>query len=129
MLKVSIFSFSYIYGGIPEDKTGNEGGFVFDCRFIENPGRYDLYSSLTGKDEEVIKFLDGQEPAQVFLKNVYAIISSAVDNYIDRGFTNLMVCFGCTGGQHRSVYSAEKLSSYIREKYPETSVELTHCNL
>lgn len=129
MLKVSIFSFSYIYGGIPEDKTGNEGGFVFDCRFIENPGKYDKFEHLTGRDEDVIKFLDAQQPAQDFLKNVYGIISSAVDKYTERGFTNLMVCFGCTGGQHRSVYSAEKLSAYLTEKYPDTAVELTHCNL
>ena len=115
-LTVRITSFSY-RKGIPEDPSGNGGGFVFDCRAIHNPGRYDEYKQLTGRDEPVITFLDKEEPMQEFLAHVYSIVDYSVEKYLARGFKNLMVNFGCTGGQHRSVYSAEHLAAHLSEKY------------
>jgi RNase adaptor protein for sRNA GlmZ degradation len=129
MLKVRIFSFSYIYNSLPEDTTGNGGGFIFDCRYIYNPGRRREFVNLTGQDEPVKKFLDGQKEMQDFLGNIYDIIDPAVENYISRNFTDIMVSFGCTGGQHRSVYSAEKLTEHINQKFPDIKTELTHINL
>ncbi len=129
MLKVRIFSFSYKYNGIPQDTTENGGGFVFDCRFIHNPGKYEEYKNLTGKDEKVIIFLQKQAEMTDFLINVYGIIDKSVDNYIKREFSDLMVSFGCTGGRHRSVYSAEKLSIHLKEKYPEVEIVVTHQNI
>jgi len=129
MLKIRIFSFSYIYSGLPEDTSGNGGGFVFDCRFIFNPGRNPEFQNLTGNDKPVKDFLDNQEEMQVFLNNVFKIIDPAVDNYLSRKFSDLMVSFGCTGGQHRSVYSANKLNEHINQKYPEVKTELIHYNL
>ena len=123
MLKVRIFSFSYRGSGIPPDTSGNGGGFVFDCRFINNPGRHAEFILLTGKDPEVITFLDSDEIMQKFLRNVEQIADFAVDHYIGREYTDLMISFGCTGGQHRSVYSAEKLKSHLEKKY-EDKVEL-----
>lgn len=115
-LTVRITSFAY-KKGIPEDPSGNGGGFVFDCRAIHNPGRYDEYKQLTGQDEPVITFLDKEEAMQEFLIHVYSIVDYSVEKYLSRGFKNLMVNFGCTGGQHRSVYSAEHLASHLSEKY------------
>lgn len=129
MLKVRIYSFSYLYKGIPEDNTENGGGFVFDCRFIYNPGRNLEFRDLTGKDEAVIIFLDAQKEMQDFLNNVFNIIDPAVENYLSRNFTDLMISFGCTGGQHRSVYSAEKLRVHLKQKYPDIVIELIHTSL
>ena len=123
-LTVRITSFSY-KKGIPEDASGNGGGFVFDCRAIHNPGRYDEYKQLTGMDEPVINFLDKEEAMQKFLEHVYGIVDYSVEKYRSRGFKNLMVNFGCTGGQHRSVYSAEHLAAHLREKFG-VKVVLTH---
>ncbi|MBL8006145.1 MAG: ATP-binding protein [Ignavibacteria bacterium] len=128
-LTVYLNSFSYLKSGIPEDSTGNGGGFVFDCRFILNPGRKDEFKFLTGKDTEVIKFLDGTELMQEFLKSVYEIIDKAVMNYTERNFTSLMISFGCTGGQHRSVYAAEKTLQHIAGKFPEVTVNLRHIQI
>ena len=126
-LEVSIFSFSYMKS-IPQDYSGNGGGFVFDCRAIHNPGRYDEYKHLTGKDEEVKKFLREGTDAGEFLGNVYSIIRKSVDNYKARKFKHLMVSFGCTGGQHRSVYCAEQLTEFLKAD-PEINVNLRHIEL
>jgi RNase adaptor protein for sRNA GlmZ degradation len=130
MLKLKIFSFSYKKSGVPKDNTVNGGGFVFDCRFIYNPGRKEEFKHLTGKDNEVIDFLDKNSEMQEFLNHSEAIVKSAIDNYLQREFTDLMVCFGCTGGQHRSVYAAEKLMLRINDMFGrKMTVELHHNDL
>ena len=117
MLLVKVNSFSYKKSGIPKDETPNGGGFVFDCRFIYNPGREKQFNNLTGRDKVIIDFLDNDIHMQDFLKNVFSIIGPAIDDYISRNFTNLMVSFGCTGGQHRSIYAAEKLREHLKTKF------------
>jgi RNase adaptor protein for sRNA GlmZ degradation len=115
MLTINIFSFSYKKSGIPKDTSGNMGGFVFDCRCINNPAREINLMHLTGLDKEVIEYLEQTEEMTIFLKNVYSVINLAISNYLSRDFTNLMISFGCTGGQHRSVFAAEKLNQYLSE--------------
>jgi len=115
-LSVRIYSFSFHHGGVPKDETGNGGGFVFDGRSIPNPGREERFKRLTGKDAPVIEYLDQQESAHQFLDHVRALVDASVSEYQRRGFKNLMVSFGCTGGQHRSVYLAEQLAKHLREK-------------
>ena len=117
LLTLGINSFSYKITGVPEDSSGNGGGFVFDCRFIHNPGRYEPYKKLTGRDESVINFLQHHSDIGTYLQDIYRIVDAAVEDYIDRSFTNLQVNFGCTGGQHRSVYAADALAKHIKEKY------------
>lgn len=124
-LEVKVYSFSY-KKGVPKDMSGNGGGYVFDCRSIHNPGRYEPYKRLTGRDEAVIRFLEEDGEIKGFLQNVYALLEPHVETYSSRGFTNLMVSFGCTGGQHRSVYCAEHLARHIAEKYPDVRVRLIH---
>lgn len=123
-LTVRVMSFSY-KNGLPIDESGNGGGYVFDCRGIHNPGRYEPYKKLTGKDRAVIEFLEKDGEILDFLTSVYKLADSHIENYLSRGFENLMFCFGCTGGQHRSVYSAEHLAKHIVEKY-EVQVVLEH---
>lgn len=115
-LVVRVFSFSF-RKGIPEDTSGNGGGYVFDCRSTHNPGRYEPYKELTGLDEPVIRFLEDDGEILVFLESVYQLADAHVQRYLQRGFTNLMFCFGCTGGQHRSVYSAQHLAEHIHQKF------------
>jgi aminoglycoside/choline kinase family phosphotransferase len=123
-LQIVVYSFSY-KKGIPEDVSGNGGGYVFDCRAIHNPGRYDAYKQLTGLDKPVIDFLEKDGEIIPFLENVYALADKHIHRYIARGFTNLLFSFGCTGGQHRSVYSAQHLAEYIARKY-NVKVKLIH---
>lgn len=123
-LVVRVFSFSY-KKGIPEDLSGNGGGYVFDCRSTHNPGRYEPYKKLTGLDKPVIDFLEKDGEILTFLESVYRLADAHVERYMERGFTDLMFSFGCTGGQHRSVYSAEHLAHHLHEKYG-VKVELTH---
>ena len=115
-LKVTVYSFSF-HKGIPEDPSGNGGGYVFDCRSTHNPGRYEPYKKLTGLDEPVIRFLEDDGEILEFLEHVYALADKHVARYIQRGFTHLMFCFGCTGGQHRSVYSAQHLAEHLHRKF------------
>lgn len=123
-LKVRIFSFSY-KKGIPVDNTGNGGGYVFDCRSTHNPGRYEPYKKLTGLDTPVIEFLENDGEILTFLESVYKLADAHVERYMQRGFTSLMFCFGCTGGQHRSVYSAQHLALHLNQKYG-IEVDITH---
>ena len=123
-LVVRVMSFSY-KKGIPADPSGNGGGFVFDCRAVNNPGKYERYTHFTGMDEPVIKFLEEDGEMLPFLEQAYQLVDFSVKRYIDRGFQNLMVSFGCTGGQHRSVYSAEKMAQHINEKFG-VEVQLIH---
>lgn len=125
-LTVEINSFSYKKSGIPVDTSGNGGGFVFDCRFIFNPGRIDEYKDLTGKDSAVINFLDSQITMNEFLQSVYALITPAIKNYLERNFSHIMINFGCTGGQHRSVYSAEMTKKFIEKNFPSVKVTVNH---
>jgi len=124
MLEVKIVSFAY-KKGIPNDPSGNGGGFIFDCRAINNPGKYERFNHFTGLDEPVIRFLEDDGEITTFLGHVYSLVDASVKRYIDRGFTNLMVSFGCTGGQHRSVYSAQHLAEHLHQKY-DVKVRLIH---
>ena len=123
-LVVRVFSFSY-RKGIPKDTSGNGGGYVFDCRSTHNPGRYEQYKQLNGLDEPVISFLEEDGEILTFLESVYKLADAHVTRYIQRGFTSLMFAFGCTGGRHRSVYSAQHLAEHIHEKF---GIEVRVCH-
>jgi aminoglycoside/choline kinase family phosphotransferase len=125
VLEVKVYSCSF-KKGVPYDPTGNGGGYVFDCRSIHNPGRYEPYKKLTGRDEPVIRFLEDDGEIFGFLEHAYGVVDPHVETYMKRGFTSLMVCFGCTGGQHRSVYSAEHMAHHLAQKYPGIRVRLIH---
>jgi len=125
-LTLLIRSFSF-KRGLPEDDGGHGGGFVFDCRCLPNPGREAAFRHLTGKQPEVVAYLEKEGSVAVFFEHVKALAESAVDNYRIRGFSHLSVSFGCTGGQHRSVYFAERLARHFQTKYPQIRVCLHHC--
>ena len=123
-LIVRVYSFSY-HKGIPEDTSGNGGGYVFDCRSTHNPGRYERYKQLNGLDAPVVQFLEEDGEILTFLESVYKLADAHVARYIQRGFTSLMFAFGCTGGQHRSVYSAQHLAEHIHQKF---GIEVRVCH-
>ena len=123
-LTVTVYSFSF-RKGIPEDTSGNGGGYVFDCRSVHNRGKYERFKQLTGLDEPVIQFLEEDGEILRFLDHVYALVDAHVERFLERGFTHLQVSFGCTGGQHRSAYSAQHLAEHLAAKYP-VRVHLIH---
>jgi aminoglycoside/choline kinase family phosphotransferase len=125
-LVVKINSFSY-KKGIPADETENGGGFVFDMRGILNPGRFDEYKTFCGKDKCVVDFLEQRTRMEDFMNSVFDLVDISVEDYIKRGFQSLVINFGCTGGQHRSVYAAEQTARHLRNKY-KVKVELNHMN-
>jgi aminoglycoside/choline kinase family phosphotransferase len=124
-LIVKVNSFSYLRSGYPKDETKNGGGFVFDCRGILNPGRIEEFKQQTGRDKAVKDYLEQQTKMPDFLNNIYNIIDIAVEDYIKRGFESLMINFGCTGGQHRSVYAADAIVRHLRNKFG-VKTELHH---
>lgn len=124
-LTVNVRSFSY-KKGIPQDESGNGGGFVFDCRGILNPGRIQEYKTITGRDKGVIEYLETKTKILEFLHAIYTIVDLTIEDYSARGFANLEINFGCTGGQHRSVYSADAVAKHIQEKFPEVIVVVNH---
>ncbi len=126
-LVVEVNSFSFIQNGYPKDETQNGGGFVFDMRGILNPGRFDEYKHLSGLDKPVKDFLEQRTKLPDFLNSVYSIIDISVEEYIRRDFQNLVINFGCTGGQHRSVYAAEAIARHLRNKF-KVKIELSHLN-
>jgi aminoglycoside/choline kinase family phosphotransferase len=123
-LVVHVSSFSY-KKGCPVDDSDNGGGFMFDCRGILNPGRFEEYKGMTGRDKEVTDFLEQQTKMPEFLSSVYDIVDISVQDYIVRGFKKLMVSFGCTGGQHRSVYAADEVARHLKNKFG-VKVEVQH---
>jgi len=124
-LVVKICSFSF-RKGIPQDESGNGGGFVFDCRGVLNPGRIQEFKTMHGRDKSVMDYLEQRTRMNEFLNSVFDIVDITVEDYIGRGFESLMVSFGCTGGQHRSVYAADALARHLRNKF-KVKIELKHC--
>jgi aminoglycoside/choline kinase family phosphotransferase len=123
-LEVTVVSFAYPKG-LPRDASGNGGGFIFDCRAVHNPGRYEPFKKLTGLDEPVQQFLEKDGEVLNVLNHAQALVDVSVKRYLERGFTSLMVCFGCTGGQHRSVYSAQKMAEHLHATFG-VKVHLLH---
>ena len=125
-LQVQVYSFSY-KNGIPKDKGTHGGGYVFDCRGLLNPGRYAAYKYMTGNDEPVARFLEVETRMPEFLDHAYSLVSLNVEDYLSRDFDQLTIAFGCTGGQHRSVYAANKLAEFLKTKYG-IAVNVSHLN-
>lgn len=126
-LEVRIYSFAY-KKGIPADVSGNGGGYVFDCRSINNPGKYEYYRQFTGMDPEVVRFLEEDGEVTVFLNEAYNLVDAHVRRFMERKFTHLQVCFGCTGGRHRSVYCAERLAEHLSKRF-DIKITVTHREL
>ena len=126
-LQVTVCSFAY-KKGIPNDSSGNGGGYVFDCRGLENPGQFEHFRHFTGEDQEVIRFMEEDGGVKGFLEHAYMLMDTHVQRYIERKFNHLMCCFGCTGGQHRSVYCARHMADYLAKKY-DIRVHLYHREL
>jgi len=127
LLHVHIYSFSF-KKGIPEDLSGNGGGYVFDCRSVHNPGKYERFRTMTGLDREVQEFLESDGEIFTFLGHVFPLVDAHVERFVSRGFSHLQVSFGCTGGQHRSAYSAQKLAEHLSGR-PGVMVHLHHREL
>lgn len=126
-LKVTIISFSY-KRSMPEDSSGHGGGYMFDCRCLPNPGRDSYYVDKTGLHEEVIEFLENEPEVNMFFNTAYQLVAMSVHKYMARGFTHLMVSFGCTGGQHRSVYNTERMAAALSQEF-DVDVEVKHQGL
>jgi RNase adaptor protein for sRNA GlmZ degradation len=124
---IHIYSFSYHATGVPADPTGHGGGFVFDCRVLPNPGREERYREMTGRDREVADYLEGRDETARFWEKVSGLVMEGVLAYRGRGLPHLTVAFGCTGGQHRSVYFAERLAKHLADA--GVTCDLTHCEL
>lgn len=124
MLTVTVISFSF-KKGLPTDASGNGGGYIFDCRSTHNPGKYEQFKHLTGHDQAVIDFLEQDGEILTFLDSVYRLVDHHVERFIERDFEHLQVAFGCTGGQHRSVYCANALAHHLQERYP-VQIDLIH---
>lgn len=124
MLTVTVISFSF-KKGLPTDASGNGGGYIFDCRSTHNPGKYEQFKHLTGHDQAVIDFLEQDGEILTFLDSVYRLVDHHVERFIERDFEHLQVAFGCTGGQHRSVYCANALARHLKERYP-VQIDLIH---
>lgn len=126
-LTITVNSFSYKKGGYPTDISGNGGGFAFDCRSLPNPGRYKELQDFTGKDKLVINFMKQSSVSTDFINQAYKLVQQNIDNYLDRGFKNLQINFGCTGGKHRSVYCAENMANIIEDEYGDkVNIKLVH---
>jgi aminoglycoside/choline kinase family phosphotransferase len=119
-------SFSYINGGIPNDYSGHGGGYAFDCRLLPNPGRLEAYKKLTGMDSEVQEWLKKYPEVDDYMNDAFSLVKRHIEAYQKRGFSYLSINFGCTGGQHRSVYCAENVSRMIKELYPDVEVKVNH---
>lgn len=125
ILNINVRSFSF-KEGIPNDPSGNGGGFVFDCRGILNPGRIQEFKTQTGRDQAVIDYLETKTNIFQFLDAAFQMVDLTVEDFITRGFSNLEINFGCTGGQHRSVYSADAMAKHLHEKFPQLHIQIMH---
>jgi hypothetical protein len=124
-LTVRVNSFSF-KRGYPDDEGGHGGGYVFDCRSLPNPGRHLEYSTMCGRDAGVVEYIERTSVANHYWTHVRSLVDAQIEEYLRRGFSSLAISFGCTGGQHRSVYFAERLSAHIRHSYPQVNVRLAH---
>lgn len=128
-LKVFLYSTSLKLNDLPPASSEHGSGYVFDLRCLPNPGRNDEYKNLTGLDEPVVVYLDNLAEVKAYEAHVRALIDSTITNYITRNFEHVSVTFGCTGGQHRSVYFADNMYRYLSKKYPDVEVQVEHMQL